>query len=62
MSQIAESENPDQNSSLWSKLTAPLIAVGQAISYDPREQADAVVNEIRRKVEQLENRVDELEK
>lgn len=56
-----ETKSATRNDSRWNKLIAPLVAVGAAISYDPREQADAVIKEIGHKLELLESRVQELE-
>ena len=56
-----ESDYVEQNSSRWQKVRAWLTAIDEAIAYDPYEQADATIRQLRESVSQLETKVADLE-
>ena len=56
-----ESVNIEQDPSRWQKVRAWLTAIDAAIAYDPHEEADANLRQLRKSVMQLESQVAELE-
>ena len=57
-----ESVYVEQNASRWQKVRAWLTAIDEAIAYDPQEEADATIRQLRKSVSQLETKVANLER
>ena len=56
-----KSVNMEQGPSRWQKVRAWLTAIDAAIAYDPHEEADANMRQLRKSIMQLESQVADLE-
>ncbi len=56
-----ESAIAEQSTSRWQKLLAWLTAFEQAMNYDPQENTNAALRQLREEVARLETRMIELE-
>ena len=61
MTMQIKSVNIEQGPSRWQKARAWLTAIDAAIAYDPQEEADAIMRQLRKSVTQLEMKVADLE-
>jgi len=57
-----ESDYVEQNASRWQKVRAWLTAIDAAIAYDPQEEANATIRQLRKSISQLETKVADIER